>query len=58
MFCPLISSRNVRNTIEKINCETDCGRYDDKNYKCVLLTLAELKQKEINQGKKEKDLNE
>lgn len=57
MFCPLISNKNVRNTIEKVNCETDCGWYDDKNSKCVLLTLAELKQKEINQRKKE-DLNE
>ncbi len=57
MFCPLISNKNVRNTIEKVDCETDCGWYDDKNHKCVLLTLAELKQKEINQRKKE-DLNE
>lgn len=57
MFCPLISNKNVRNTIEKVNCEIDCGWYDDKNHKCVLLTLAELKQKEINQRKKE-DLNE
>lgn len=54
MFCPLMSCREG---FLRIDCETNCGWYDDKNHKCVLLTLAELKQKEINQRKKE-DLNE
>ena len=45
MFCPLMS---FRDGFLRIDCETNCGWYDNNNHKCIILTLAELKQEKSN----------
>lgn len=49
MFCPLMSCRDGS---LRVNCEVNCGWYDNNNHKCIILTLAELKQEESKQERK------